>query len=345
MKKRESPVVLLVLLIVIALLAVSNAVVMHRLNIVKAAILTAKASAQGTIQLTVEGAEVPAPAPTPTPAPSISGGGGGGVSVKRFVIDKKEIITKLKQGGSKIETITITNNGDFLLDFIIEIENLQDYAVLSPTSFSLTPGNAKKVSVIFTASEETNHGVYTGRIIVQGNNIRKAVDVVMDVETKMVLFDLKVDIPEKLKEILPGGEISAQITIFNIGDLIGLNTTATYKIIGIEGTAIIEENETLSIETQLSFTKSFVLPSDIKAGTYVFSAEIEYNESATVSSDTFYVVPEIEFPMKRDYIIYIGIALIILIFIIIMYLNYHRLKSIEKKHKRLYEKIEEREKR
>lgn len=337
MKKRENNLVLLVLLIVIALLVFTSVAVMNSFNAMK---LTTKASAQGAVQLVVESSA--APTPTPTPTPSISGGsGGGGVSVKRFIIDKKEIITKLKQGGSRIETITITNNGEVLLDFIINVENLQDYAVLSPTSFRLTPGNSKTVSVIFTVSEETNYGVYAGRIIVQGNNIIKAVDVVMDVETKMVLFDLKVDIPEKLKEVMPGGEISAQITIFNIGDLTGLNTTATYKISGIEGTAIAEENETLVIDTQLSFTKSFTLPGDIKAGTYVLSAEIEYNESATVSSDTFYVITEIEFPIRTDYAVYIIVAVVILVFIIIMYLNYRRLKKVEKKHKRLYEKIEE----
>src|SRR3989338_11705892 len=120
MKNRGNYAALWALFTVIALLAVSNAIFMYRLDIMK---LTTKASAQGTIQLTVEGAEAPAPTPTPTTAPS--GGGGGGVSVKSFIIDKKEIITKLKQGGSKIETITITNNGDVLLDFVIGMENLQ----------------------------------------------------------------------------------------------------------------------------------------------------------------------------------------------------------------------------
>lgn len=339
MKKREDNAALWALFIVIALLVVSNALVMHRLNIMK---LTAKASAQGTVQLVIESSA--APSPTPSPA-APSGGGGGSAPARSFVVDKTEIKERLKQGESAAETITITNTGETGLDFVIEMENLQDYAVLGSSSFSLSPKGSKALPVIFSVPEDTKPGIYAGRIIIRGAYIRKAVDVIITVESKRVLFDVKLEIPSSLKEVLAGSRVSAQITIFNLGELPELNATATYSILSIDNKEIIKEEGILKIEEQLSFSKSFVLPESLEPGTYIFALELTHEDGWGMSSDTFHVVSELEFPFKRDYIIYLVIIFIIIIFIIIMYLNYRRLKVIERKQRRFNRRIEEKEKR
>ena len=169
----------------------------------------------------------------------------------------------------------------------------------------------------------------------------------LEVATKRVLFDVKADIPAEFKEVLAGEEISAQVTIFNLGEVSGLNVTVIYRIIDMEGKILLERTNISDIQTQISSVESFALPETIQAGTYVFTAEILYEDSVTTSSDTFHVATEaeIEFPLRTDYAIYTAIAVVIFVFMIIMYLSYRRLKRVEKKHKKLYEKIEETEKR
>ena len=81
---------LLVLFAAFILLVLVNSVITYQF--LKTTAVTAKATSQANIQLTVEGA---APTPTPTPTPSPGGEGGGGAAPsKSFILDKAELKVK-----------------------------------------------------------------------------------------------------------------------------------------------------------------------------------------------------------------------------------------------------------
>ena len=152
----------------------------------------------------------------------------------------------------------------------------------------------------------------------------------LGVESKRVLFDVKLEIPEQFKEITPSEKLRAYITIFNLGELTNVNVTNVYKIMDMKGSIISKTGEDMEIEIQNSVIKEFILPKYIASGTYVLSIETLYKDTVTTSSDIFYV-SEIEFPMRRYIPLYIILVILAIAFAIIIYLNYRKLKNIEKK--------------
>ena len=135
-------------------------------------------------------------------------------------------------------------------------------------------------------------GSHIGEVIVESQGLKKSVTVVIEVESQQVLFDVKLDIPWAFKKVKPGSELKTQITLLNIGPLRKVDVVNTYIIKNKLGTVIYESSETINVEKQLSFIKSFKIPDTSNAGEYLAALEVKYANSFAVSSDLFEVIKE-----------------------------------------------------
>jgi hypothetical protein len=105
---------------------------------------------------------------------------------------------------------------------------------------------------------------------------------------RKILFDIGVKITNK--QIIMGDNMTAAISLINLGVSGRVNITATYGIIDSEGNTVYRESEIVSVETQLEFLKDFDI-SGLDEGTYTLLSEIKYEgqKEPARAEDVFYV--------------------------------------------------------
>jgi len=242
----------------------------------------------------VDDAPGPSPGGAAATAAAGTGGGGGGIAITPttdFTLSKNSITTELVLAEEKTETITITNTGSADLNFILNIEGeVDDFIDIGDTSFTLTAGNEKTISLEFIGKRV---GAFTGQLIVKADDLEKSVIISMEVESTLSLFDVKLDIPIGYKIVKPGGILKTQITLLNIGAPTLVDVISTYLIKDLSGKIIYQSSETFAVEIQKSFEKDFPISKNLRLSDYLAIIEIRYENSFAVSSGFFEVAEEV----------------------------------------------------
>jgi hypothetical protein len=255
---------------------------------------------------------------------AVAGGGGGGVVIeelKDFDIAPSSVKEHVALGAAKTIPIKVRNKGNVALSFSLDVVTIKDFAFLSDTSFSLAPGEEKGIELNIIGKRL---GSYLGEIQVESEGIKKTIDVIVEVESEQVLFDVKMDIPSAYKEVAPGEELKAQITLLNVGPARKVDVTTTYIIKNKLGYVIYETSETFAVEKQTSYVKAFKIPKDAEPGNYLAVVEVRYEKSFAVSSELFRVVgkkslievPKITKPLVFTFLIMVGVILLLVYLLI-----------------------------
>jgi hypothetical protein len=228
-------------------------------------------------------------------APPGGGGRGAGPSFEIFVgganftIDKDFIKVLLKPGETDKGIIVISNTGNKNLTITVNLKNLEDFLVfpegVSEYEFYLDIGKEKSIQLNFFASEDQEPGVYPGKVVVTGDGIEKVITIVIEVESEKPLFDIDVEIPQKYKEVLPGEEVLAQLTIYNIKRMGRVDVDVEYGLKDSEGNIIVSKHETLAVEMQVSIVRSLDVPFDAKPDNYVVYAIVKYDNTTGTGTD------------------------------------------------------------
>lgn len=192
-------------------------------------------------------------------------------------------------------------------------------------SFHLEPGEERTFYLNFNAPLEQEPGIYTGKIVLSAENIKKIVDVIIEVESKAPLFDIDLEVLSQYQKVFPGDEVIAEIKVFNLKGFGKVDVTVTYSIKDFDGNLIAEEHETLAVETQASLTRVIRLQSNIKPGRYIFYANVKYDGTVGSASDLFEVVrPKFNILNIIQYntvLIIIGIVFILITFFFILHIE------------------------
>lgn len=268
-----------------------------------------------------------------TPSDVVIGGGGGpvasGPAITNLEIDPGSISIKLVQGEKLEESFTIKNIGND--DLIINLENtkLKNLLSLSETDFTLKPREKKTIILKISAPEDIIPDLYIGKLIVTGGSVREEILVFIEVESKEALLDVKIAIPYNYQYILPGEDVLGKIEFFNLGGGRIISVSVNYIIKDSEGNEIIFENETIELESQIKFTKSFEIPQEAKFGEYIFYVKTTYEEKVASASALFNVGKR-PFIKKRIVLYSIIILIALLIFFIILYYKSKKKKKSKK---------------
>ena len=267
-------------------------------------------------------------ADTTEEAPS-GGGGGGGGGVSSFSIDNNQISVTLKPGQVKTENITVTNNGTRSIRIVAE--NLfNDFVIRIEDAIDLNPGESKTIPIYLVAREDTIPDLYLGKIILSSGDIRKEVLIAIEVESEGILLDVRAEILRDYKDIFPGGEILAEMRLFNLGvsderkDVI-----IEYIIKDYEGIEVFKQTESLAIETQLSFIKRIPVSQNIKLGKYVLYVKAIYDGKTASSSDNFEIISSKTTIREK---VFAGVLIIIIASLILVI--YYRIKRNKKNSKK-----------
>ena len=233
-------------------------------------------------------------------------GGGGGVILNKtnktakieqlkegadFTISPSSLKVKLALGESDEKKIKLRNTGTLRITIPLQVEGIKKYMSLSDNTAELEFDETKEIILSFIAKDV---GAYAGEIIAKAHDIEKSVPIILEFISKLVLFDVKLDIPSQYAEVEPGQELKTQITLLNVGAPKQVDVFAGYFIKDLRGNIIYEETETFAVERQLSYTKSFKIQKNVPPGGYVAIAEIRYADSFAVSSQFFRVAEKKE---------------------------------------------------
>ena len=245
-----------------------------------------------------------------SPAPSPV----AGFVTKSFDVDKDDVKVVLLPGEIDIQFISINNTGDIDLQVKISTEVIGDFITISQKEFILKKGESKSITVKFSIDEKTVPDVYTGKILIKGDSLKKEVDIVIEVESPKPLFDIKITVPQQFKTIVPGGSFIAEFTIFNLGKGGRVDVNVELGVKDTSGNIIVSKFELVAVETQISFTREFQLPEYIKDGTYVVFAKVTYDGEVGTATDTIEVVyPKPKIPKINFIIIFaiLGVTVIL----------------------------------
>lgn len=285
---------------------------------------------------------------TPTGVVIKGGNGGGGGGKKDFSIDKETISVTLKQGGTEKDFFIIKNTGNKELDFTIQTENIEEFLKISESDFSLNAGESKTIVLDFLSRAEVIPNLYLGKLIIKGDGIEKEILVSVEVESRSPIFDVKIEIPKRFLYLMPGEELISNIKIFNLERETTTDVFVEYIIKDEEENEILCETETIFVETQTSFTKSFEIPRNIKSGPYIFYVRTSYNGEIASSTAWFNIgkTSFMSFILRNLNIIGIILGIIstfIILIVILRKLNKIKITPIKKVLKKKSIKKEERE--
>jgi len=243
-----------------------------------------------------------------------TGGGGGGTTtttiIEKFEVIPEEFLISLKQGETTTKEIIIKNTGKEIIKINIENPKLEQFIKISETSFELKPDEEKTIILDFIARQDTLPNLYIGNLIIKSDTTEKSILIAIEVESDKALFDIKAEIPKKYKIILPGEELLAVLKLYNLGGKERIDVLIDYIIKDEAGNEILFEQETIAVEIQASFIKTFTMPEDIKFGKYVLYTKVTYNGEVASASAWFSIGKKPFFDLNKIIIIVVIIILI-----------------------------------
>ncbi|MEK6830914.1 MAG: hypothetical protein AABX77_02700, partial [Nanoarchaeota archaeon] len=254
-----------------------------------------------------------------------SSGTGAAIITKspNLVINPKILEISTVVGRMTIKEIEIFNKGNINEKIKIEIKSLQDIVDIGDLQFTLDSGKKRKIRVRITSLKT---GVYTGKIIINGQEILTSINV----QSEDLFFNVNLSIPKEYKTINSGEKLKGSLKLIPTEVANRTKVTVNYIIRDYEGNKYITESETLFIDNIEEFEKEFNLEK-LEPGNYLLSTELVYVNGFAISSSNFEVKRKLSKVLVLTLLIS-GILLLTIINIIILRLfrKLRRLREIGK---------------
>ncbi len=126
---------------------------------------------------------------------------------------------------------------------------------------------------------------------------------------KNSLFDIQLAIPNDFKIINPGEELLASVKLVNLGSAGRIDVFLDYWIADSEQNIILQTKETVAVETQAGFVRTFVIPENTKSGQYSLYAKITYADGKEATANNSFEIAENQID-RRVYYALIGIIVL-----------------------------------
>lgn len=251
------------------------------------------------------------------------------VSEKGFDVNPVVMKSSIKQWETSSNTIKIENLELESQSFEIKVEDLEDFVTLGETSFELAGGHEKEVEIVFSNEDAKPFGVYVGYLVVASDVKAIKVPVILEVQTRNLLYTTNLKIDPDYKKVSPGEQFYVSVGLFNLNDTKAHSVEVTYSIRDFEGKEIFSDNEKVTAGTEYLFTKTFEIPKDAKPGDYSFSVVAEFEDSVGTSSELFTVESKKTFLQQNTFTL-IVLAFIFGIIVLVFYIMHERDKLLSR---------------
>lgn len=265
-----------------------------------------------------------------TPGTAASGGSRAS-ETENLVITPEILSIPVIMNTVKTSKIELYNKGDFDINVKIDVKGLEDILIIKKEdkSFKLVAGERKNIEIKIAAPSAP--GIYTGKLIINGQEVL----ITLNVNTKELLFDAKIIIPDELKIINKGDKLKTKITLIPLCEA-GLDVTLKYTISDFSGKIFLTESETIKVNENLTFTKEFAT-NNLPAGDYILGLQVLYEKNVATTSAKFKVIEKGLFSLTNYRFVLLIAGIFILILIILIVLTQRKRHRNIKKHK-IYKK-------
>jgi hypothetical protein len=274
--------------------------------------------------------ETPSTTVVTTSSSGSGGGSGGGIisiivpKVKSFEFNTDEIKVSSTPGRVVTKKINITNIINKTIILTLSEEKLSKFILFKENPISLNPGESKEISFDFIISSDVIPDLYLGKLIAtDADGYSSEAIILIEIESEGALLDVSTKIQPEYKNIKPGEQILAEVSLFNVGTITGKrDILLEYFVKKDDEKIILQYNETISIETQTNLVKRFDIPSGTSYGKYIFYVKAITDDGKIASgSDTFRVVN----PLAGLYfLIAVLVAFLIILILFMIYLLFRK---------------------
>ena len=126
------------------------------------------------------------------------------------------------------------------------------------------------------------------------------------------LFDIFVTIPQNYEKVEPGAEILVNVKLINLGSGGRCDVLMAYEIKDSDDKVILNKKETVAVETQANFVKTFDIPADALHGSYKVYAKLVYADGKEAASEASFSIVKPSSQKTKDYFLYGSLAVIVL---------------------------------
>ena len=141
--------------------------------------------------------------------------------------------------------------------------------------------------------------------------------------------NLEVNIHDNYKEVLAGNDIWFTIKIANLEDTGKVDISLNYWISDDKNSIIAENKETMAVQTQASFVRTFNIPKDTKLGRYKLNVKMDYGDGKEIIADTSFNVIEKQIDNRTYYII--AVLIVFILVLIVLIFSYKKLRVLFEK--------------
>jgi len=220
----------------------------------------------------------------------------------------------LVPGNVILEKIIVENVNSRSVNIEIKVQGLENFVEIVEKNFRLAPGEVKEILVSFKVPDEIISDLFVGKIVFSGKSIEREVLVAVGIESSESLFDVRAEIIENSKGFFSGGNVLANISLFDLADVGEVGVDMEYSLRDEFGKIIsLYEEEVVTFDKKKTFLKSFELPYNIKKGSYVLHVKLRHGDK-TASSSVWFSVKG-----RFTYLIILIVLLIIFILLIFLY--------------------------
>ncbi len=223
--------------------------------------------------------------------------------IKDFELDTLFMKVAINEEGSSVNNIKIINTDYKPQSFSVKVNELEDFISLEEEEFELGPQEEYTIKLVINGKDK-EPGVYLGELEISSDTTKK-VPIILEIQSKEVLFDGNVNIYPQGKDFVPGEKLNAEIKIFDLAGIGKDNIKLIYFIKSFDGRTIASESEDLVVDEKLDYSKTLDLPKSIRLGDYVLIVIIKYDGSVGTSSQFFKVVEEQKIPSENNLLIII----------------------------------------
>lgn len=217
-----------------------------------------------------------------------------------FDVDQILLKVLIRSHESLEKQVRVMNIGDDPAGVDIVEFGMEDIAKIDSSSFVLKPGQTKVVGINFSSfapeqKTEQQPGIYVGKLVVKSEKASKEIPMVVEIETKNVLFDMNLNPVAIERRVMQGSDVTIEVKIYNLQSIESSSVDVDYFVKDISGNTILTESETVVVTTQASFFKTISIPRNLKPGPYVFASRTRFGGSIGTASYFFEVIgPEAE---------------------------------------------------
>ena len=252
-----------------------------------------------------------------------------------FDVDQILLKVLVKSGDYLEKQIRVMNTGSEPAAINLEIPGISDIVSADSIYFNLKPGQTKIVTLNFSSVApnqkiEQQPGIYVGKLVLKSGKAAREVPIVVEIETKDVLFDMNLNPVAIERRVKQGEDTTIEVKVFNLESIESVNVDVEYFVKDMNGNTIVTESETVVVKSQASFFKTISIPKNLNPGAYVFAAKAKFGNSVGTASYMFEVTgPESQqgsfATFCKNNVLCLGLSMttILLIFAVIAYLYFY----------------------